>query len=596
MVERVRLVIWDLDETFWKGTLTEGGQTYRQETHDIVIELARRGIMSSICSKNDLQTVEPILRGAGIWDYFIFPSINWNPKGPRIREMIEAIGLRPATVVLIDDNPMNLNEALHFVADMQVAPETFIPEILGSPLFVGKNDADLTRLAQYKVLERRRTDEIAAGDDNTDFLRGSNLRVRIDHDIEGNIDRVIELINRTNQLNFTKRRLSENPETARAEVITLFSGFMIQGGLVHVQDSYGDYGLCGFYAVNAVAHEMVHFCFSCRILNMGVEQWLYDKLARPRINVVGEVLTDLIASTRRVDWINTESVGAETPGSEAAHQFDTVMLRGGCELQAIAHYLGLAARNVVGDYFVIRHGLPIRMDHSVFINHIFDETGSAEIAALAPLGYTPEDFRSKLTTESQKADFFVFSFWQNASNALYRHRTLGVEIPFTIPNTDNAGSAFDLSSSVLDKELSEPFAREAVEYLRQNFDRVGVASAEALQNDVSRLMRALMKNKPVFILLQKEKFLSQKTGKMEAFPHHIWANDALRAICGKWSNLFLIQFEDYITSESDVIDGLHFKRQVYHRISNGILRKAAEFLSQPAPTCQNSDHRIVAVA
>jgi hypothetical protein len=29
--EPVRLVIWDLDETFWKGTLTEGGITFSPE-------------------------------------------------------------------------------------------------------------------------------------------------------------------------------------------------------------------------------------------------------------------------------------------------------------------------------------------------------------------------------------------------------------------------------------------------------------------------------------------------------------------------------------------------------------------------------------
>ena len=28
--EKVRLVIWDLDETFWRGTLTEGGIEYVQ--------------------------------------------------------------------------------------------------------------------------------------------------------------------------------------------------------------------------------------------------------------------------------------------------------------------------------------------------------------------------------------------------------------------------------------------------------------------------------------------------------------------------------------------------------------------------------------
>ncbi len=80
MCEPVRLVIWDLDETFWRGTLTEGGIEYYQIAHDVVIELARRGIMSSICSKNDFDQVRSILSERRIWDYFIFPSINWDPK------------------------------------------------------------------------------------------------------------------------------------------------------------------------------------------------------------------------------------------------------------------------------------------------------------------------------------------------------------------------------------------------------------------------------------------------------------------------------------------------------------------------------------
>ena len=79
--EPVRLVIWDLDETFWTGTLTEGGITYRRDFHDIVIALARRGIVSSICSKNDLGPVRDVLVREGIWEYFVFPSVNWEPKG-----------------------------------------------------------------------------------------------------------------------------------------------------------------------------------------------------------------------------------------------------------------------------------------------------------------------------------------------------------------------------------------------------------------------------------------------------------------------------------------------------------------------------------
>ncbi len=216
MTEPVRLVVWDLDETFWKGTLTEGGMTYLQAHHDIVVELAKRGIMSSICSKNDMVPVREILEGNGLWDYFVFPSIDWQPKGARLAALVEAVQLRAPTILFIDDNPMNRSEALHFVPGLQVADETIIPTILESPLFAGKNDVTLSRLKQYKLLETKQRDRAEVAD-TRDFLRASGIEVEIEHELEPHFDRIIELINRTNQLNFTKRRLSEDPDQARAE-------------------------------------------------------------------------------------------------------------------------------------------------------------------------------------------------------------------------------------------------------------------------------------------------------------------------------------------------------------------------------------------
>lgn len=149
MNEPVRLVIWDLDETFWRGTLVEGGIELVPESLAIVRELNRRGIMSAICSKNSLDQVRPRLEQAGTWEEFIFPSIDWTPKGPRIARQVERIQLRPASVLFIDDNPLNLNEALHFVPDLQTAGPALIPGMLDDPRFKGKPDPDLKRLEQY---------------------------------------------------------------------------------------------------------------------------------------------------------------------------------------------------------------------------------------------------------------------------------------------------------------------------------------------------------------------------------------------------------------------------------------------------------------
>ncbi|MCE2579281.1 hypothetical protein LDL36_12375 [Komagataeibacter sp. FNDCR1] len=203
-----------MDETFWHGTLTEGGISYSDEYHNIVVELAQRGIMSSICSKNDLESVRHLLQEKGIWDYFVFPSIDWSPKGARVAEIIRRIQLRPETVMFIDDNTHNLQEVLSVNPEIHIADEKIIPHLLTDTRFRGKDDSGLSRLKHYKVLESR--DEEKENFSNIeDFLKDSNIRVEFIYDVENHLDRAIELINRTNQLNFTKQRLPEDRQEAR---------------------------------------------------------------------------------------------------------------------------------------------------------------------------------------------------------------------------------------------------------------------------------------------------------------------------------------------------------------------------------------------
>src|ERR1700753_2806812 len=71
--EAIRLVVWDLDDTLWRGTLVEGRIERIPARESVVRQLAQRGIVSTICSKNDMQEVVDILGADGLWDYFVFP-------------------------------------------------------------------------------------------------------------------------------------------------------------------------------------------------------------------------------------------------------------------------------------------------------------------------------------------------------------------------------------------------------------------------------------------------------------------------------------------------------------------------------------------
>lgn len=118
MDNKVKLVIWDLDETFWGGVLSEG-QVYNPNC-EIIKQLNDHGIINSISSKNDFDGARAKLKEFGVWDFFVFPSISWGPKGESVKQIITDCQLRTENVVFIDDNFGNINEVKYYNPGMEL--------------------------------------------------------------------------------------------------------------------------------------------------------------------------------------------------------------------------------------------------------------------------------------------------------------------------------------------------------------------------------------------------------------------------------------------------------------------------------------------
>lgn len=73
-ITKIKVVIWDLDNTFWDGIITEGEIKPNQKNMDLVKELSAHGIVNSICSKNYFDQCKNKLIELGMWEYFVFPS------------------------------------------------------------------------------------------------------------------------------------------------------------------------------------------------------------------------------------------------------------------------------------------------------------------------------------------------------------------------------------------------------------------------------------------------------------------------------------------------------------------------------------------
>ena len=206
-LKSIKLIIWDLDNTLWTGVLSEGDVAIDDKAVSFLKETSRRGIVNSICSKNNYGEVESKLTEFGLWDLFVFPSVDWSPKRERLFGIISDMGLRPTNVLFLDDEPYNLAAASSYDDSLKCSSIDDSISVLSDQMASIPIDDSYKRLRQYKDLQKKNTAKRSFKSDQ-DFLESSGICVRIGKDCNDHKDRIFELINRTNQLNFTKIRLN----------------------------------------------------------------------------------------------------------------------------------------------------------------------------------------------------------------------------------------------------------------------------------------------------------------------------------------------------------------------------------------------------
>lgn len=146
----IKLVIWDLDDTLWQGTLADGEDVALFEDRAAIIrELNARGVVSSICSKNDRDAAKRKLAQFNLWNEFVFAHIAFTPKAAAIQKIIADMQLRACDVLFIDDNPLNLAEARYAIPEIQL-------------LDIAHADAQLRAIVDDLPLRTRRVEEYRA--------------------------------------------------------------------------------------------------------------------------------------------------------------------------------------------------------------------------------------------------------------------------------------------------------------------------------------------------------------------------------------------------------------------------------------------------
>jgi|GEM_PF-418436 len=547
-MEIVKLVIWDLDETFWCGTLSEGGIEAIADNVALIKTLTDKGIVNSICSKNDFDKTKAALEELGVWDLFVFPSIDWTNKGVRVKRIIDAMQLRAVNVLFVDDNINNLKEAEFECAGLQTALPDQLPDLIKTPAFAGKKDLQHTRLQQYKILEQKAVAQAQSGS-NDEFLYQSDIRVNIVRDWAGEIDRVHEIINRTNQLNFTKVRL----ERDQVEQLLKTAD---DSGLVHATDKYGDHGYIGFFAVKDKVLQQ--FAFSCRMMGAGIEQYVYSELGFPRLEVVGEVANEVNASDRP-GWINQSLVAPDpeaglrntkplAPGtSQTTKKTPKLFIYGGCILRPIQAYV----QRQLDDVSFIEDVSGAFLLPALNLAGIwrYDELQRAEWTD-SFTGFHPKSYDSAIAADG--VDYLLISLVGEFNIWKYTRK-------------DNPDICF---------YASRPDPKVISSDLLDNF-----TAARVSDDDILREMRYLADHfEGTLIILTAPEYQIPGQGESEEYWARIRLNKAAEILAAEKANIRLLDMRHYMNSAADSLDGTpsHYNRQVGYKLAMGLLELMGE--------------------
>jgi FkbH-like protein len=266
-----KCVVFDLDNTLWKGILLEGAVEVREEIAELFHRLDERGILMSISSKNAAEDAYAQLKAFGLDDYLLHPQIGWDPKSEGLRRIAAALDIGIDTFIFVDDNPFERAEVSQVLPMVEVLPETAIPALLAHPRLQGAvTPESKARRQMYREAAAR---DVAAQsfDDYAAFLKSCDIRVNIRPDRPADFDRIAELVQRTNQLNFSGRKYG------RDEIAEILRDPEQARFVVDVTDKFGSYGTVGFCLASWAGDTLTveDFMLSCRVQGKFIEQALF---------------------------------------------------------------------------------------------------------------------------------------------------------------------------------------------------------------------------------------------------------------------------------------------------------------------------------
>jgi|WetSurMetagenome_2_1015567.scaffolds.fasta_scaffold33142_3 FkbH-like protein len=294
-----KIIIFDCDNTLWKGILGEDGMTgidmspqsktgqIYNKIQQIAVWLSNQGILVALCSKNNSADVEKVMAEHPDMrlkkDHVVISKINWLDKENNLREIAKELNIGLDSFVFVDDSSFEvnlINQQVPEILTLQVPaalheyPDQLL-KLIERYFYLSGNTADIDKTKQYKV-QSQRDEEKSKHHSLEDYLSSIGIEITIKENDATQVERIAQLTQKTNQFNLTTKRYTEKQIEIfmNSDKENVFS--------VSVSDKFGDSGLtavCILQENNEIV-SIDTFLMSCRIMGRNIEYAIMNYLVK----------------------------------------------------------------------------------------------------------------------------------------------------------------------------------------------------------------------------------------------------------------------------------------------------------------------------
>ena len=290
---RKKCLVVDLDNTLWHGVIGEDGISNVKmnggypgncfnDFQSLILELKKIGIIICVASKNNKKDVDDLFKSRSEdmilkKKDFVLIEASWDRKDNSIIKISKELNISLDDIVFVDDNKaeqelikQSLPEVtvLDFPDEPYMITNFFVKEF---QKYFGINSltlSDKMKTKQYKA--KIKADQYKKRFiSNEDYIKSLEMKIKYEYLNDNNIDRIAELINKSNQFNLTTKRYS------KADLLKLKENSMICA--LNIKDKFDNLGIV---AISIVKFEqdcafIDNLLLSCRVIGRNIE---YDFL------------------------------------------------------------------------------------------------------------------------------------------------------------------------------------------------------------------------------------------------------------------------------------------------------------------------------